>query len=167
MRKLLVLSVALFCFTTSTANAHSSKLDLAKHRYYKATGVVHWIGAHARITQYHPNPKIKRKWQRAVHYWVGVKKDAWNKMHPAPVIHYVGHTTMWLCIHAKEGAWDANTGNGYYGGLQMTSGWGGVARPDLLSASEQMALADREYASHGYSLGWIRQQWPRTSYGCI
>lgn len=24
-----------------------------------------------------------------------------------------------LCIHHYEGAWNANTGNGYYGGLQM------------------------------------------------
>jgi hypothetical protein len=27
----------------------------------------------------------------------------------------------WRCIHEHEGAWNANTGNGYYGGLQMTS----------------------------------------------
>ena len=26
----------------------------------------------------------------------------------------------WRCIHEHEGAWNANTGNGYYGGLQMT-----------------------------------------------
>ena len=25
----------------------------------------------------------------------------------------------WGCIHSLEGAWDSNTGNGYYGGLQM------------------------------------------------
>jgi hypothetical protein len=25
----------------------------------------------------------------------------------------------WRCIHEHEGAWNANTGNGYYGGLQM------------------------------------------------
>ncbi len=25
----------------------------------------------------------------------------------------------WLCIHRYEGPWNANTGNGYYGGLQM------------------------------------------------
>ena len=24
-----------------------------------------------------------------------------------------------MCIHRFEGAWNANTGNGYYGGLQM------------------------------------------------
>ncbi len=29
------------------------------------------------------------------------------------------HLRAWLCIHRYEGPWDANTGNGYYGGLQM------------------------------------------------
>ena len=29
------------------------------------------------------------------------------------------HQAAWLCIHAHEGPWRANTGNGYYGGLQM------------------------------------------------
>jgi len=28
-------------------------------------------------------------------------------------------TTGLMCIHRYEGAWNANTGNGYYGGLQM------------------------------------------------
>lgn len=28
-------------------------------------------------------------------------------------------TSDWACIHSHEGAWNANTGNGYYGGLQM------------------------------------------------
>jgi hypothetical protein len=29
------------------------------------------------------------------------------------------HLTEFLCIHRYEGAWNANTGNGYFGGLQM------------------------------------------------
>ena len=28
-----------------------------------------------------------------------------------------------LCIHRYEGAWNSNTGNGYYGGLQMDYGF--------------------------------------------
>ena len=27
--------------------------------------------------------------------------------------------SQWLCIHRGEGSWSANTGNSYYGGLQM------------------------------------------------
>ena len=74
---------------------------------------------------------------------------------------------MWLCIHSREGAWNANTGNGYYGGLQMTSGWGGVARPDLLTATDQMMLAERQYRASGYSVAWLEQQWPNTSPPCL
>jgi Transglycosylase-like domain len=29
------------------------------------------------------------------------------------------HNREFRCIHRHEGPWDANTGNGYYGGLQM------------------------------------------------
>lgn len=29
--------------------------------------------------------------------------------------------SAWVCIHNHEGAWNDNTGNGYWGGLQMDS----------------------------------------------
>jgi len=36
-----------------------------------------------------------------------------------------GYTAEWLaqarCIHVKEGAWTANTGNGYFGGMQFAA----------------------------------------------
>lgn len=47
-----------------------------------------------------------------------------------------------LCLHHYEGAWNANTGNGYYGGLQfMLSTWrraGGVGYPHEWSPREQL-----------------------------
>jgi hypothetical protein len=50
-----------------------------------------------------------------------------------------------LCIHRHEGAWNANTGNGYYGGMQfLLSTWrsvGGRSRPDLVSPAEQLYRA--------------------------
>lgn len=79
----------------------------------------------------------------------------------------VANEAMWLCIHSREGAWNANTGNGYYGGLQMTSGWGGVARPDLLSPVAQMQLAERGYAASGFSRAWLFGQWPNTAPPCV
>ena len=79
----------------------------------------------------------------------------------------IAHEQLWLCVHRGEGAWNANTGNGYYGGLQMTSGWGGVARPDLLSPYAQMALAERQYRASRYSISWLEGQWPNTSPPCL
>ncbi len=49
----------------------------------------------------------------------------------------------------------------------MTYGWGGVARADLLSPAEQMALAERQYRASGYSVAWLEGQWPNTSPPCL
>src|SRR4029077_8860253 len=155
---------------TPASSASSSVVKVkAKRQFYHADGYIKAIGNVARRTIYHPNPRIRHRWRRDLHYLMRVRHRAWLTLHP--VVHVypqaVSHLSMWLCIHSKEGAWNANTGNGYYGGLQMTSGWGGVGRPDLLSEQGQIALAEREYARSGYSLGWLRSQWPNTSYGCI
>lgn len=57
------------------------------------------------------------------------------------------HAQPWFlraatCLHEHEGAWDANTGNGYYGGLQFTLGtWrrsGGIGYPHTASPREQI-----------------------------
>jgi hypothetical protein len=59
-----------------------------------------------------------------------------------------GPSWLWgafMCIHRYEGAWDAATGNGYYGGLQF--GWNGVAtlrRPlRILREPRDTCSADR------------------------
>ncbi len=81
----------------------------------------------------------------------------------------VEHLALWECIHSGEGAWDAATGNGYYGGLQMTAGWyggsGHTANTD--PPSVQMAAAEAQYRSSGYSRSWLAGQWPNTSPPCM
>src|SRR5690242_538294 len=70
------------------------------------------------------------------------------------------HAPRWwlrdaLCIHKREGAWNANTGNGYYGGFQfLLSTWtsvGGMVRPDLATPREQLYRAWRVYRRDGNS----------------
>ena len=43
---------------------------------------------------------------------------------PASAAHS-GYSAAWLaqarCVHLKEGAWTANTGNGYFGGMQFAA----------------------------------------------
>ncbi|HWB66194.1 MAG TPA: transglycosylase family protein [Mycobacteriales bacterium] len=55
------------------------------------------------------------------------------------------------------GNWHANTGNGYYGGLQFSAGtwsaYGGghyAARADLASRDEQIAIANKVLAGQGW-----------------
>jgi uncharacterized protein YabE (DUF348 family) len=69
----------------------------------------------------------------------------------------VADGSVWDRIAQCEsgGNWHANTGNGYYGGLQFAlSTWrayGGSSRPDLVSREQQIAVAERvRDASGGY-----------------
>jgi resuscitation-promoting factor RpfB len=76
-----------------------------------------------------------------------------------------GHALRWhaprwwlpqaVCIHEHEGAWDANTGNGYYGGMQFTLyTWrsvGGASFPHLASPREQLHRAWLVYRRDGNS----------------
>lgn len=80
----------------------------------------------------------------------------------------IPHEALWLCIHRGEGAWNAATGNGYFGGLQMTYGWDGlVGNAALLSPAAQMQAAGTGYRRSGYSRAWLEGQWPMTSPPCL
>ncbi len=80
------------------------------------------------------------------------------------------HRRQWKCIHSYEGHWQARTGNGYYGGLQMDisfqrryGSWllhrKGTA--DNWSPLEQMWVAER---AHRSGLGFF--PWPNTARYC-
>ncbi|CAN5177619.1 hypothetical protein BH18ACT12_BH18ACT12_05510 [soil metagenome] len=80
------------------------------------------------------------------------------------------HKSQWLCIHRYEGAWTSNTGNGYYGGLQMDVSFQRAYAPGLLrrkgtadrwTALEQMWAAER---SHRSGRGFY--PWPNTARYC-
>ena len=80
------------------------------------------------------------------------------------------HRRAWLCIHRYEGPWNARTGNGYYGGLQMDISfqrrYGGrlLARKgtaDRWAPLEQMWIAER---AHRSGLGFT--PWPNTARYC-
>jgi hypothetical protein len=78
--------------------------------------------------------------------------------------------SAWLCIHRHEGPWNANTGNGYYGGLQMDVAFQRRFGADLLRRKgrahrwrpiEQIWVAERAYRS-----GAGFRPWPNTARYC-
>jgi len=80
------------------------------------------------------------------------------------------HKADWLCIHGREGPWRANTGNGYYGGLQMDISFQRTYGHYLLRTKgyahhwtplEQMWVAERAYRS-----GRGFHPWPNTARAC-
>ena len=72
----------------------------------------------------------------------------------------VSGNSVWDRIAQCEsgGNWHANTGNGYYGGLQFSlSTWrayGGPSRPDLVSREQQIAIAEKVRAASGGYGAW-------------
>jgi hypothetical protein len=79
------------------------------------------------------------------------------------------HRSSWLCIHRYEGAWNSNTGNGYYGGLQMDLGFQRRYGAWLLrmkgpahrwTAIEQIWIAERARRVQGW------YAWPSTARAC-
>jgi transglycosylase-like protein len=76
----------------------------------------------------------------------------------------------WECIHRGEGAWNSNTGNGYYGGLQMDIGFQRTYAPNFLlhkgtadrwTRLEQIWVAERARKS-----GRGFYPWPTTARAC-
>ncbi|MGN6753365.1 MAG: ubiquitin-like domain-containing protein [Intrasporangium sp.] len=70
----------------------------------------------------------------------------------------LSRAAMWDRVAACEsgGNWHINTGNGYYGGLQFSTGtwsaYGGgdfASRADLASREQQITVANRVYADNG------------------
>jgi uncharacterized protein YabE (DUF348 family) len=79
---------------------------------------------------------------------------------PAPTSNFASGGTAWDRIAQCEsgGNWAANTGNGYYGGLQFNLGtwqaYGGTGRPDQNSREQQIAVAERVKAASGGYGAW-------------
>jgi hypothetical protein len=75
-------------------------------------------------------------------------------------VNFAGGNSVWdrLAQCESGGNWAANTGNGYYGGIQFAIGsWqaaGGSGRPDLASRATQIAIGQRLWNQGG----WVH--WP-------
>lgn len=74
------------------------------------------------------------------------------------------------CIHHYEAAWNANTGNGYYGGLQMDlpfqSRYGSAYLDRYGTADRWPAWAQLEAAAKAYRSGRGFWPWPNTARAC-
>ena len=97
----------------------------------------------------------------------------WKRVGTAPVAsasgYYDSKYAGLRCIHTHEGAWNANTGNGYYGGLQMDSSFMSTYGPTYLRSYgtadkwppiDQLRAAYKAVQSRGY------QPWPNTARMC-
>jgi hypothetical protein len=75
-----------------------------------------------------------------------------------------------MCIHHYEGHWTANTGNGYYGGLQMDLAfqqrYGAEYLARFGTADAWPVWAQLEVAGRAYGSGRGFAPWPNTARAC-
>lgn len=106
--------------------------------------------------QFHKNALA---WHRALLRYYQAK---WNRLHP-PAPSY--SSSLWECIHRREGNDSAGT---YTGPLQMTYPWEGhYVDWYNVPISTVYAIAQQEYADHGFSRVWLFQQFPNTAPPCV
>jgi len=78
--------------------------------------------------------------------------------------------SSFLCIHRYEGAWNSNTGNGYYGGLQMDLTFQGRYGADFVrlwgTADNWPSWAQLQAAVRAYQSGRGFWPWPNTARAC-
>jgi hypothetical protein len=89
---------------------------------------------------------------------------------PSPLFVRDALTSSLLCIHRYEGDWTANTGNGYYGGLQMDLGfqrhYAGAYLARWGTADHWPVWAQVAAARRAYRAGRSFSPWPNTRRLC-
>lgn len=73
----------------------------------RGSGALVWLANHPRPGTARSRAALERRSERRV--WRGLR--------------LAGVYYPFLCLHSHEGAWNSNTGNGYWGGLQFDSGF--------------------------------------------
>lgn len=172
MRLLTAVFSAIVIFgTTSTASAYlvAHHKPGASYRTILATQTKNL--AHAKYVC--RNGAGRSKWWscKAVSWLTREKQETEQRLAPPPVVRSAssGLASAFYCIHRYEGPWNANTGNGFYGGLQMDwsfmrahgadflARWGTADRWPVWA---QIEAASRAHRTRGFS------PWPNTARSC-
>ena len=159
-------TVTLWAVATNGRVAQVSTTVLVRNAQTQSTAAVEALVAHYRTEAFHwadlmraPHPSVPG----TLAAWRRVAADQRQRvLHPP-------HLRQFLCIHHFEGAWNANTGNGYYGGLQMNLDFIRGYGPELYAAKglahrwtplEQIWVAERAVPARGF------HPWPQTAHMC-
>lgn len=189
MRKLLIV-IAVVLSTggmTTTAQAKSNHISVAK----ACPGIVKGVYYYRNRTHYFES-KLDRSWSRSnfnasrvnscsyalwvAHLWAhraAKTRSAYLEMLAEIKRQRQSEgalTPDWACIHSYEGAWNANTGNGYYGGLQMDYNFMSKYGPEFLAnwgtADNWPVYAQVTAANRAKNSGRGYWPWPNTARLC-
>jgi hypothetical protein len=138
---------------------YTRRLTLALRRFYPGSVSKHFARAHAST-----GAATLRLWQRRLATsTVQALRYGHRPLPPAL-------SSAFLCIHRYEGAWDSNTGNGYYGGLQMDRRFQSLYGPEYVArwgtADNWPVWAQLQVAIRAYQSGRGFYPWPNTARAC-
>jgi hypothetical protein len=179
VKKLIVLTLAVFGLWTSTAQAVGLKLT-APTPGLKIVQLREFI-AHDKYVLTHPyqvRPIEFLEWEQLVRVYISQKQRddarahmAWSERLLSHLWPQLGNVSAWMCIHHYEGSW-TDTGDPYWGGLQMDSSFMRTYGSDMVTAYggrwadawhpyDQIIVAERARRSgRGY------YPWPKTARYC-
>jgi Transglycosylase-like domain len=139
--------------------AYSRRLALELRRIYPGTVTRRFARAHGASTA-----ATLQLWQRRLAAATVQVLRHGHRPIPAAL------DTAFRCIHRYEGAWDSNTGNGYYGGLQMDIRFQSRYGADFVerwgTADNWPAWAQLLAAARAYRAGRGFYPWPNTARVC-
>jgi Transglycosylase-like domain len=192
MKRLLVIVAAAgligtpAAFGKSTFGAHrlsdgrvgSSRQELVAQRDFSAKVIARLAGSwrvaprHATCWSHVPWARTCDRARRRLlaHRWLyKVAVSKLDRLYPAATLPtYL--VADFMCIHRFEGAWDANTGNGYYGGLQMDARFMALYGAEYVrrwgTADNWPVWAQLQAAVRAYRSGRGFGPWPRTAVAC-
>src|SRR5262245_9910249 len=122
------------------------------------------------VTEHKQSTRLGRRVRALRRRVLALQQELEHARHVQAVQLLPAHYTQWLCIHRYEGAWDANTGNGYYGGLQMDwnfmRAYGGEYLRRYGPAHNWTPAMQIEVAARAYNSGRGFGPWPNTRRMC-
>jgi hypothetical protein len=145
--------------------AYSRQLTLSLRRIYPGKITRRFASAHA-----NDDRATLRLWQqRSAAAALAVALHALRRtQQPSQIPGWMAHAL--LCIHRYEGAWTSNTGNGYYGGLQMDYGFMRSYGAEFVerwgTADNWPVWAQLEAAARAHRSGRGFSPWPNTARFC-
>lgn len=143
---------------------YARRAALALRRIYPGSVTTRYAKAEARTAA-----ATLRLWQVRL-AGQALQVDRHGRVEPASPAVPGALLSAFTCIHLYEGAWDANTGNGYYGGLQMDYGFQSTYGGEFLrrwgTADRWPAWAQLTAAVRAYRSGRGFGPWPNTARAC-
>jgi hypothetical protein len=178
LRYLIAVSMTLFLVAVFTCSAQAARVEQSQSRISAARHAVVFYRSvtwrwQARMDATRTNSSRSERHTASLAYLHWLSRHWRSRARTARSryeLWFSSTYTKWACVHRGEGAWNSNTGNGYYGGLQMDLSFqrsygaefmGRFGTADRWPVYAQLIAGERAQKA---GRGWY--PWPQTARAC-